>query len=164
MNGNKGSSHFWGAGWSFPPTFDSQNKQLRLVVDEDCINQASILIMNTQLGERPMNPQFGSPLQQFVFQHINANTLGQIKQGLSYALLHYEPRIKVENIQLNLESNGQQAQVSTDAVLNIALTYRILHTNTRHNFVYPYVLSEATLMTPKQKGILPGNSPQQGSE
>lgn len=140
------AEHFWGTGWSFPPTFDSGNKQLRMVVDEDCINQSIALILNTQLGERAMNPDFGSPLQQYLFKQLNANTLGQIKHSLSYALLHLEPRIKVEDIKLSLDTRDQP-------VLQVDVHYRILHTNSRHNMVYPYLLNEGTLLSHKQKGL-----------
>ncbi len=139
--------HFWGTGWSFPPSFESSDKQLRLVHDVECINQSLQLIMRTQLGERAMNPNFGSPLHSFVFKHINSNILGQIRQSLADAILRFEPRIKVEHI-----SVSQQQQ--TQPALRVELHYQVVHTNTRHNFVYPFAITEGTLLAPKQKGIL----------
>lgn len=139
--------HFWGTGWSFPPTFDSANKQLRMAVNAESVNQSIALILSTQSGERAMNPQFGSMLKRYLFGDMNPNTLNQMKKTVEHALLHFEPRIKVEDLALKVASSNQ-------SMLHIEIHYRILHDNTRHNVVFPYLFKEGTLLSPYQKGLV----------
>ena len=53
------------------------------------------------------------------------------------AILFYEPRITLENIDITFENPN-------DGILHIHLDYTIRKTNTRTNMVFPYYLIEGT--------------------
>ena len=59
---------FLGTGWSFPPTFHTESKGIRMVSDEEDIKQSIDIFLGTRLGERDMRPEYGNPLFQHVFE------------------------------------------------------------------------------------------------
>jgi phage baseplate assembly protein W len=71
------ANEFVGAGWAFPLELD-QTGAFRLVTDDREIEQAIRLIIGTSPGERPMRPEFGCAIHDFVFAEANAATAGQI--------------------------------------------------------------------------------------
>jgi phage baseplate assembly protein W len=94
------------------------------------------LILSTTPGERPMRPEFGARLAQFVFASSDATTAGLVAAEVQTALTQWEPRVVVE-----------QVVVSTDAdepaTLWIDITYSVRSTNDRRNLVFPfYVIPE----------------------
>jgi phage baseplate assembly protein W len=49
---------FLGTGWSFPPTFHTESKGIRMVSDEEDIKQSIDIFLGTRLGERDMRPEY----------------------------------------------------------------------------------------------------------
>ena len=74
----KPENHFLGSGWSFPVTFSMGNYQLNLSAFEDNVNESIDLILQTKNGERCMEPQYGSGLQQFFFRKMDETLKGEI--------------------------------------------------------------------------------------
>ena len=68
---------FVGAGWAFPLSVD-QTGGFELVTDEREVEQAIRLILGTAYGERPMRPDFGCKIHDFVFAEASATTAGLI--------------------------------------------------------------------------------------
>lgn len=128
---------FLGSGWSFPVTFSVGNHQLVLTKFENNIRDSIDIIMQTNLGERSMEPQFGSGLRQYFFKEMNETLKGEIKDTVTTSLLTNEPRIEVLNVEVDYVdvSNG---------VVEITIDYEYNQTNTRHNYVYPFYLKEGT--------------------
>ena len=131
---------FLGRGWSFPPTFDQTLAPGAVMVDgvED-IEQSIRLILGTTPGQRTLLPDFGCPLSQFLFQALDLTTETMIKDAVSHALLHWEPRITVNTIQVS----GEQAN---EGRIDVAIDYTVRATNSRANLVYPYWRTEGTLL------------------
>ena len=84
------ANEFIGAGWSFPLELD-QTGSFALVTDEREIAQAIRLIIGTAYGERPMRPDFGCAIHDFVFAEASAATAGQIAAEVR-ASLHRQQR------------------------------------------------------------------------
>lgn len=130
-------NHFLGSGWSFPVTFSGGNFQLITTKYESNINDSIRAILTTRKGERNMAPQFGSGLQQFFFKKIDQTLKGEIKDAVESSLLDNEPRITVENVEVNI----------TDMIkgrVDIEISYIYNQTNTRHNCVCPFHINEGT--------------------
>jgi len=134
---DKVENHFLGSGWSFPVRFLAGNHQLVTTKYEDNINESIRIIFETKMGERCMEPFFGSGLQQFFFRTMDETLRGEIRNTLEIALLNNEPRISVESIEIEFADVQQ-------GLINILVTYIFNNTNTRQNYVFPFHLNEGT--------------------
>ncbi len=136
------SNDFTGTGWGFPPTFipptfTDAPPPLRVVSREDDIDDSLNLILSTRPGERAMQPDFGCPLDRFMFEPLDTTTMTHIADIVETAVLLLEPR--VEPVQVQFDTRRQ-----SEGILLIEVTYRIRATNSRRNFVYPFAVNEGT--------------------
>jgi phage baseplate assembly protein W len=132
-------SGFLGTGWSFPPTFDPISGTVVLVSDVTDIEESLNILLSTSLGERVMQPNYGCALQPYLFEPLNATVIGYLKDRVQNAILFYEPRITVSSIDVTaLDSPELWA-----GRFRITVTYSIIQTNSRLNYVYDYYLTEA---------------------
>lgn len=134
QNRNNG---FLGRGWSFPPAFDAATAEVRMVEAETDIRQSLGILFSTLPGERIMQPRYGCALHTMVFEGVNDTLVTQLETLLADAILYYEPRIRLEAINISRESQ-------LDGLLLISLDYTVIQTNTRSNMVYPFYLLEGT--------------------
>ena len=124
-----------GSGLAFPLQVDRRGG-IALARDEVDVEQAIELILATAPGERPMRPEFGCGVHDFVFGSIDAATVGQMELAIRDALDRWEPRVVVESVDFNLDEVA-------DGRLIIDIGYRVRVTNTLRNLVYPfYVIPE----------------------
>ncbi|WP_167852203.1 GPW/gp25 family protein [Hymenobacter elongatus] len=130
---------FLGRGWSFPTAFEPSTMQLTLVAEEEDIRQSLHILFNTEPGERIMNPEYGCPLRQFLFEQIDSSMLTRIKATVDQAILRFESRIKVLGVEVHTEN-------SNDGILLLEVSYMVRTLNSRHNVVFPF-MREATLLT-----------------
>ena len=129
---------FLGTGWSFPPTFKtSLGGQVEMTSDEVDIDQSLEILLSTALGERVMLPEYGTNLERLLFEPLNTTTITYMRKLLTRAILKYEPRIEVE--QIDLEGSN-----SLEGLVNIRIDYRVRTTNSRSNYVYPFYKAEGT--------------------
>ncbi|HET9184009.1 MAG TPA: GPW/gp25 family protein [Candidatus Angelobacter sp.] len=130
---------FLGKGWAFPPAFDRDAQTAAMVIAEDDIRESLYILLSTIPGERIMSPEYGCLIHHHVFDIVGETLFTHLKGLIDHAVLHYEPRIILENVLFNAESER-------DGRLNITLEYRIVQTNTRNNLVIPFYLKEGTLI------------------
>ena len=128
-------SEIIGSGLAFPLHVDARGA-IALAAGEEDIEQAINLILSTAPGERPMRPEFGCGVHDFVFDTIDAETLGRMETEIRSALDRWEPRIEVQKIDFELDgvSRGE---------LVIVITYRVRATNHQRNLVYPFYVIPA---------------------
>jgi len=124
-----------GSGLAFPLQVDRRGG-IALARDEQDIDQAIQLILGTAPGERPMRPEFGCGVHDFVFDSIDAKTVGKMELAIRDALDRWEPRVVVETVEFNLDE-------VTDGRLIIDIGYRVRVTNTLRNLVYPFYVIPA---------------------
>jgi phage baseplate assembly protein W len=124
-----------GTGLAFPLRVDRQGS-LALVSGSDDINEAIMVILSTAQGERPMRPLFGCGIHDYVFESIDAYTIGRLEREVRIALDRWEPRIEVTAVGVDTT----QAELGR---LPIEIEYVVRATNDRRNLVYPfYVIPE----------------------
>ena len=128
-------SEIIGSGLSFPLAVDRRGA-IALARDEQDIDQAIQLILGTAPGERPMRPEFGCGVHDFVFDSIDANTIGNMEEAIREALLRWEPRIDVRDVRFD-------ASEAVNGLLTIDITYEVRATNTSRNLVYPFYVIPA---------------------
>ena len=131
---------FLGTGWKFPPSFDIERKEVAMVSDEQDIEESLVIILNTSVGERIMRPDFGSKLNESVFDVINGITMEVLKDSIQSAILNFEPRVTLNDVLFNLEKEHE-------GVLEIELVYTIRSINIRTNIVFPFYFKEGTNVT-----------------
>jgi uncharacterized protein len=124
-----------GSGLAFPLQVDRRGG-IALARDETDIEQAIELILGTAPGERPMRPEFGCGVHDFVFDTIDASTIGKMENAIRDALDHWEPRVVVETVEFDL-SDVDEGRLMID------IGYRIRVTNTIRNLVYPFYVIPA---------------------
>ncbi|HVL99038.1 MAG TPA: GPW/gp25 family protein [Egibacteraceae bacterium] len=129
------SEAFIGQGWAFPVRVGSSGS-IELSAREREIEEAMRLIIGTAYGERPMRPEFGCAIHDYVFAPADATTAGRISYEVRASLQRWEPRIDVHDVTVSLDD----ADPST---LYIDITYVIKGTNDPRNLVFPfYVIPE----------------------
>ena len=124
-----------GSGLAFPLQVDRRGG-IALARDETDIEQAIELILATAPGERPMRPEFGCGVHDFVFDTVDASTVGKMEQAIRDALDRWEPRVIVQTVEFNLDHVGEGRLV-------IDIGYRVRVTNTLRNLVYPFYVIPA---------------------
>ena len=124
-----------GSGLAFPLQVDRRGG-IALARDETDIEQAIELILGTAPGERPMRPEFGCGVHDFVFDSIDATTVGKMELAIRDALDRWEPRIEVTDVSFDLDHADR-------GELLIIITYRLRATNHMRNLVYPFYVIPA---------------------
>ena len=137
MNAQKDNTRkYLGVGWKFPLQVDARGR-IASVRYEQRIEESLYLILSTAPGERVMMPNFGCGMHDMVFAPNNAATRTLIVDQVLRALVDYEPRIDVLNV--NAETSEGQANL-----LLIRVDYRIRSNNAIANLVYPFYITEGS--------------------
>jgi len=118
-----------GLGW---PVGATAKGGLQRAEYEESVRQSIWLILSTARGERVMRPDFGCGLHEFVFSMNTASTAGRVAAEVRDALLRFETRIDVRNVEVKPSGEGE--------VLLISIDYEVRATNTAFNLVYPFYL------------------------
>jgi hypothetical protein len=124
------NEEFIGRGWAFPLRTDSTGG-IALVSREREIEEAIRLILGTSPGERPMRPEFGCRIHDFVFGTADGTTANDVGVEVRRSLARWEPRIEVEDVVVSFDPLDQ-------TVLYIDVRYSIRHANDRRNLVFPF--------------------------
>ena len=129
---------FLGSGWSFPPKFEMDSSTINIVSEEEDIRQSLYLLLSTVPGERITNPTYGCDLHSMIFNPISSSTRVLMKEIIETAILDWEPRIEIEEIEINDKDEQEKG------VVYISLFYTIRKINVRTNIVYPFYKNEGT--------------------
>jgi phage baseplate assembly protein W len=121
---------FIGSGWAFPLRTD-QTGRIALVSQDREIEESIRLILATSPGERPMRPEFGCAVHDYVFAPADASTAGDIAYAVRVSLERWEPRIDLEGVSVSFDAVD-------DGVLYIHVRYTIRGTNDPRNLVFPF--------------------------
>ena len=125
------AEEFVGAGWAFFPMRTDVTGSIALVRRDQEIKESIRLILGTAPGERPMRPEFGCAIHEFVFAPADAATAGQIVYEVRAALERWEPRIDLDDVRVRFDA------VDT-GTLYIDVRYSIRARNDPRNLVFPF--------------------------
>jgi hypothetical protein len=121
---------FIGAGWAFPLRTDATGR-IALVSGDREIQESMRLILGTAPGERPMRPEFGCGIHNYVFAGMDATTAVMMELEVRTSLERWEPRIEVEEVELSHDP-------ADASVLYVDVTYTVSGTNDPRNLVFPF--------------------------
>lgn len=135
------AEEFIGNGIAFPMRVDAQGR-IALVSREREIEEAIRLIVSTAYGERPMRPEFGCGVHDYVFAPADNNTAGRISFEVRNSLRRWEPRIDIEEVEVSFDDFDP-------STMYIDISYSIRGTNDPRNLVFPfYVIPQEGETTP----------------
>src|SRR5204863_10125740 len=92
MRRERAISDITGTGIAFPLRVDAHGG-VALSRDERDVEEAIAVVVDTARGERPMRPEFGCGIHDYVFEAIDAYTVGRLDHEIRLALQRWEPRI-----------------------------------------------------------------------
>jgi hypothetical protein len=110
-----------------------------MVSDEEDIRQSLMLLLSTIPGERPMKPEYGCVLHSILFDPIRTASPFMIRDAIETAILYFEPRIKVDDVKLDL-SREREGRI------DVEVQYTVRSRNVRYNIVFPFYKIEGTLL------------------
>lgn len=128
---------FLGKGWSFPPQFNKNSKQVKMISAEEDIKSSLHVLLTTKLGERVMFPNYGCNLEELLFENLTRTLITYVTELIETAILYHEPRIDLDRVDIT-ESDPLEGK------LIISLDYRVRATNSRANVVFPFYKEEGT--------------------
>src|SRR4051794_29621669 len=131
------AQEFVGAGGGFFPMRTDVTGRIVLVGHEQEIEESIRIVLSTVPGERPMRPDFGCAIHDFVFAPADATTAGLIAFEVRAALDRWEPRIEVHDVRVDFAA----ADVGT---LHIQIGYRIRGSYDPRNLVFPFYVIPST--------------------
>jgi uncharacterized protein len=109
-----------GQGVSFPPRLGGDGR-LSWSSGSSNVRESIRVILATDPGERVMLPAFGAGLRTFLYEPNIPSTHRLIEERVTHALLRWEPRIRVDRIEVAADPvNRQQA--------NVTVTYTLVAT------------------------------------
>ena len=94
-----------------------------------------------------MLEKYGTFLRRRVFAALTATTSNELKLEIRSAILDWEPRIDV----IDIEILDRQEMVG---MVELVIHFSLRKTNLRSSFIYPFYLKEASTATPREKGGL----------
>lgn len=121
---------FVGTGWAFPPQ-TSPSGGIALVGRSQELEQAIRIILTTHPGERPMRPDFGCPLRDFVFRPADMSTASELSFAVRTAVMRWEPRVDVVDVLVHPDPDRRDR-------LDIEVVYSVKGENDRRNLVHPF--------------------------
>ncbi|OHV25758.1 baseplate protein [Parafrankia soli] len=127
--GTTAGTDFLGVGWGWPMATDASGS-FAMTSGVDELEQAMYLILSTTPGERPMRPEFGCPLADYVFAPADSTTAGLIAYEVTRALSRWEPRVDVVDVQVTPDA--------VESTLWIDIGYRVRGVYDRRNLVVPF--------------------------
>lgn len=131
------SKPFLGTGWSFPPHFDKQAKAVEMVSDEQDIKESLMILLTTQQGERVMNHNYGTGMEQMIFDPLTTSLKTYMINLVENAVHRFEPRVDLNKVEM--EDSGE-----LEGRVIITIYFTIRATNSRSNIVFPFYKNEGT--------------------
>lgn len=129
-----------GSGLAFPLRVDARGG-LALAHEDEDVREAISVILGTAPGERPMRPDFGCGIHDYVFEAVDAYLVGRLGLEVRRALDRWEPRIDVVSVDMTLEPVTEGG--ITNELVVIDVTYKLRATNDVRNLVYPFYVIPA---------------------
>lgn len=133
------TNSFLGTGWAFPPEFNKAAGGVKLISDEEDIQNSLQVLLKTRVGERIMQPAYGCNMDVLLFEPVTESLKTYIKDLVFTAIYYFEPRVSPEDVWLET--------AETEGIMMVNVEYTVRTTNVRHNLVFPFYLDEGNLIS-----------------
>lgn len=115
--------NIFGKGISFPPRVGPDGRVTWSEGDAN-IREAIKIILMTEQRERLRLPEFGGGLSRFLFEPNTVTTRRLVQDRITRALAEWEPRIRVESVDVEPDPTDPQAAIAT-------ISYKLVATQAR---------------------------------
>lgn len=136
MSNSNNNDSFLGRGWSFPPTFSKYKKSVEMLEGEEDIQSSLRILVSTSFGERSMRSKYGTKVANMIFEPFDNSQAAILKANITDAIYLHEPRIRPIRVEVDVDDLEGRVEIQVE--------YKIVATNTRRNFVYPFYQLEGT--------------------
>lgn len=106
------AGRIFGKGISFPPRIGADGRVVWSEGEEN-IRESIKVILLTELNERLYLPNFGGGLNKFLFEPNTTTTRQLIRDRITKALAEWEPRIAVQSVSVEPDTQDLQSAVVT---------------------------------------------------
>lgn len=131
------SFDFLGKGLKYPFQFQSVSGGTEVSAvtsrEHEHIKQSILQILGTRPGERLMNPEFGSRLNDLVFEQNDEVLKGLIRHYVIEAINRWEKRVKITGF-----SFDDSDQSIDSNLLRVRIEYRVIQNQVEGNLVYSF--------------------------
>lgn len=112
----------FGRGMSFPPRVGADGR-VAWSEGESNVRESIRVILMTEQPERLRTPNFGGSLGQFLFEPNTVATRRSIQDRITKELAQWEPRISVESVSVDADTDDPTAAIAV-------ITYKLIATQT----------------------------------
>jgi len=112
-----------GKGISFPPRVGPDGR-VAWSDGEVNVRESIRIVLMTEQSERLRLPSFGGSLSRFLFEPNTVTTRRLIQDRITRELAEWEPRIRVQSVDVDADPSDSQAAVAT-------ITYQLVATGAR---------------------------------
>jgi len=131
------SYDFLGKGLRYPLRFQSVSGGTQVSTatsrEHEHIRESILQILGTRIGERFMNPEFGSRLKELVFEQNDEVLKGLLRHYVIDAIKRWEKRVIITEVRFD------DLPVNTDRnLLPVHIAYRVIQSQVEGNLVYPF--------------------------
>ena len=134
------SFDFLGKGLKYPFRFQSVSGGTEVSAatsrEHEHIKESILQILGTRPGERFMNPEFGSRLNDLVFEQNDEILKALIRHYVIDAVKRWEKRIVITNVFFD----GEPKSIDGNH-LSVRISYRIILSQVEGSVVYPYCMN-----------------------
>ena len=129
------NNDFLGTGLKFPVGINKVTGRFKMSSDDEDIKESIYIILMTRKGERLLMPNFGSNINDFVFEVVNETNLTLMENSIKNSIKKKKKRIRNLNVEIS-----QDSQDSGRLIINIS--YIISNINMPGNIVFPFYIQE----------------------
>lgn len=95
------------------------SNQLNVKTNAEAIKQSVRNILLTRKGEKPFDPEFGSPIANLLFENASPVVATVMQDEIERALATYEPRIKVSYVVVKFLDNHTVSADINATIINV---------------------------------------------
>jgi phage baseplate assembly protein W len=117
------SGDLYGRGLAFP-LHVAPDGRLGVTEGEANVRQSMCLVLRTLPGERVMRQRFGCALDRYLFEPNTVTTLRLVQEEVKQALVHWEPRVHLDDVQVVVNQQDQRA-------VDVTVVYTLVTTGTQ---------------------------------
>ena len=105
------------SGISFPPRRLGNTGFFAVSTDQDLIRENIYVLLNTRKGEMPMSPNFGTSVDDAIFEAVDNSMMGILCQQIQTDIETWEPRVSVDAIAAYSYENVRLFDISLTIIL-----------------------------------------------